>query len=270
MNGFTFSPGFHAEMTGSSDKHISGNCTNWGVVCWTGNSSVSQGGGASFANGGLFLVKTNGNWDATMPFDNQPSGIFRQIDGQFSLGTLNNSGTLKLEKGILNPYDLTATSSGSCQSCLGGNIPGAGFNQVNARNLGLDGSLLVTLTNGFDPTNGSSFVIATGANRNGQFASVTLPPAQSNLTWRVRYTPNEVILQAAPPLAMNGATHLENGRFQFVLSGPAAGAYVIQASTNLMDWFTVETNSPFTGNLIFTDPDTNLMPYCFYRCQIFD
>jgi hypothetical protein len=48
------------------------------------------------------------------------------------------------------------------------------------------------------------------------------------------------------------------------------GAYVIQASTNLVDWFTVETNSPFTGNLIFSDPDATHFHQRFYRCQIFD
>jgi hypothetical protein len=270
LGGFTFAPGFHADMTGSETKYIYGNCTNLGIVCWTGNSSVSQGSGASFANGGLFVVQTNGNWDASLPFNNQPGGIFRQIGGQFSLGALNNSGTLKLEKGTLNPSDLTAAAAGNYQSILSSGTPGAGFNQVQAQGLSLDGSLLVTLTNGYVPTNGGSFVLATGVNRNGQFASVTLPPAQSNLTWRVRYTANEVILQAAPPLAMNGTAQLENGRFQFILSGPAAEAYVVLASTNLMDWVVIETNRPFTGNLIFTDPDTNPVPHRFYRCQIFD
>ena len=32
----------------------------------------------------------------------------------------------------------------------------------------------------------------------------------------------------------------------------------------------VETNSPFTGNLIFTDPDATNFHRRFYRCQIFD
>jgi hypothetical protein len=257
-------------MTGPDDKNISGSSTNLGIVCWTGNSSVFSGTSATFENGGLFVIKTNGNWDATLSFNNQPGGIFRQIAGQFSLGTLNNSGTLKLEKGILNPGSLAAGSGGSYQTSLSGTAPGTGFNQLNAQNLALDGSLQVTLTNGFVPTNGSSFVIATGMDRTGQFASVILPPAQSNLTWRVRYTPNEVMVQAAPPLAMNGSAHLGDGGFQFTLSGPAAGAYVIEASTNLVNWRIIETNSPFSGNVIFTDPDADQIPHRYYRCQIFN
>ena len=270
MNGFTFAPDFHVDMTGPDNKSFSGSSTNLGIVCWTGNSSVFAGTSATFVNGGRFLIKTNGSWDATLSFNNQSGGTFQQIAGQFSLGTLNNSGTLKLEKGVLNPGSLASGSGGSYQTRLSGTTPGSGFNQLNAQYLALDGSLLVTLTNGFVPTNGSSFVIATGMDRAGQFASVILPPAQSNLTWRVRYTASEVILQAAPPLAMNGSAHLGDGRFQFTLSGPASGGYVIQASTNLVDWQIIETNRPFTGNVIFTDPDADQAPHRFYRCQIFD
>jgi hypothetical protein len=271
MDDSTFAFGFHVKMSGPDTKFFD-TCTNLGTICWTGDSTVSSPSGAAlFANGGLFLVKTNGNWNA-VTFDNQLGGVFRQIGGQFSAGSLYNSGTFKLEEGLLTPNGLTNTSSGSYQSSLSGNTPGTGFNQVNAQNLSLDGSLLVTLTNGFAPTNGSSFVIATSANGagTGQFASVTLPPMQSNSVWRVRYTPSEVILQAAPPLAMNGSAQLEDGRFQFMLSGPEAGAYVIQASTNLTDWFIIETNSPFSGNVIFTDPDAAQNPKRFYRCQIFN
>ena len=270
MSDFTFAPGFHVEMTGPDDKSFSDACTNLGIICWTGNSSVLSGGGATFVNGGLFLIKTNGNWDAALPFANQPNGTLRQITGQFSLGTLNNSGALELEQGLLQPANFVATSSGNHRISLSGSTPGTGFNQLNAQTLALDGSLMVTLTNGFVPTNGNSFTIATGGSRTGQFANVTLPPTQSNLTWRVRYTSDAVILQASSPLAMNGSTHLGDGRFQFMLSGPAAGAYVIQASTNLVDWFTVETNSPFPGNLIFTDLDATNFNWRFYRCQIFD
>ena len=53
-------------------------------------------------------------------------------------------------------------------------------------------------------------------------------------------------------------------------ASPVAGAYVIQAFTNLVDWFTVETNSPFTGNLIFSAPDATRFHQRFYRCRIFD
>ena len=270
MTGATFAPGFQMEINGISGKSFSGDCTNLGTIYWTGDGSVSQSGGASFGNGGLFLVEDDGNWDATLPFNNQPGGTFQQTCGQFSLGTLNNNGTLKLEHGYLNPGTLASGSSGTYQVSLGGNAPYSGFNQLNAQNLGLDGALRVTLTNGFIPTSGSSFVIAAGTSRTGQFAGVILPPAQSNLTWRVRYTPTEVILQAAPPLAMNGSTHLGDGQFQFTLSGPVAGAYVIEASTNLVDWSIIETNSPFTGNVIFTDPDADQVPHRFYRCQIFN
>src|SRR5205814_3922651 len=124
--------------------------------------------------------------------------------------------------------------------------------QLSAQNLALNGSLQVTLTNGFSPGNGSSFVIATNAVRSGSFAALTVPPLQSNLTWRVRYMPDSVILDVGTPPALSNVA-FTNGQFQLSLSGFASSAYDIQVSTNLFDWTTIETNSPFPGSINFTD-----------------
>jgi hypothetical protein len=57
-----------------------------------------------------------------------------------------------------------------------------------------------------------------------------------------------------------------NGQFNFDVSGVPGWSYVVQASTNLVDWENVQTNTaPFT----FTDVDASKYSHCYYRavCQ---
>ena len=53
-------------------------------------------------------------------------------------------------------------------------------------------------------------------------------------------------------------------------SGPAAAAYDIQVSTNLTDWTTIESNSPFSGEVLFTDTNSASSDHRFYRSRIFE
>ena len=53
-----------------------------------------------------------------------------------------------------------------------------------------------------------------------------------------------------------------NSQFQFSLTGVPTYSYIIQASTNLTNWTSIQTNtSPFT----FTDTLATNYPYRFYR-----
>ena len=52
------------------------------------------------------------------------------------------------------------------------------------------------------------------------------------------------------------------GQFSFSVAGISGGQYVVQSSTNLINWVSVLTNSaPFT----FTDTNAAALPQCFYR-----
>jgi hypothetical protein len=65
------------------------------------------------------------------------------------------------------------------------------------------------------------------------------------------------------------ATRLANGHFQFSLSGPNASSAIIEGSTNLLDWTSLQTNTPFTSPLLFDDPQAVGFPMRFYRATIF-
>jgi hypothetical protein len=52
------------------------------------------------------------------------------------------------------------------------------------------------------------------------------------------------------------------GQFRFTVSGDAGQNYVVQASTNMLDWMPVQTNAaPF----VFTDANTAGFSQRFYR-----
>jgi uncharacterized repeat protein (TIGR01451 family) len=73
----------------------------------------------------------------------------------------------------------------------------------------------------------------------------------------------DVSLLSAPVLS--GSLSETNGVFQFTLTGTPDGSYIIQASTNLVNWIPIYTNiSPF----IFTDPYASNYPSRFYRALV--
>jgi hypothetical protein len=64
----------------------------------------------------------------------------------------------------------------------------------------------------------------------------------------------------APSMASQG--YGINGEFQLIVTGVPGYSYIVQASTNLLDWTPVQTNvSPFS----FTDVSTTNYPNQFYR-----
>ena len=73
---------------------------------------------------------------------------------------------------------------------------------------------------------------------------------------------NETVYETPSAAAMLTALPASDGRFSFSLSGVSGYQYVVQASTNLMDWVSVETN---TAPFIFTDTNNVSLQSCFYR-----
>jgi hypothetical protein len=59
-----------------------------------------------------------------------------------------------------------------------------------------------------------------------------------------------------------------NRQFRFSLTGPAGSNAVIQASTNLQTWISLQTNSLAGGALLFTDTKTTNYPRRVYRAVL--
>jgi hypothetical protein len=59
---------------------------------------------------------------------------------------------------------------------------------------------------------------------------------------------------------------MTNGVVRFILSGQAASVFVVQASTNLVDWLSISTNTvPSAGSALIVDTSAATRPHCFYR-----
>jgi len=79
------------------------------------------------------------------------------------------------------------------------------------------------------------------------------------------FTPN---LRINPNASATNITKLkptgQNG-FQMQVTGLIGITYILQASTNMIDWVSLETNSAATSEFNFTDPATANFPSRFYR-----
>jgi hypothetical protein len=261
-------------ISGSADKLLYGAVLNQaGSTVWTGSGNLVGLNGAVLTNSGLFDIRT----DAAMPFGN--AGVVPSI---YNLGTVlksagggtnlcdfafNNNGTVDLRSGVLalsGGYIPSSTSQ--LKLAIGGLAPGTQFSQLNLGGAAaLAGTLSVTLTNGFSPTNGQSFAIVTYASESGQFASQQLPALPINLAWQVNYGATAVTLDVLQAKILNNASLLANGHFQFSVNGPDSSAVIIQGTTNLVDWVSLQTNAPFTGSLLFDEAVVAAYPGRFYR-----
>jgi hypothetical protein len=73
---------------------------------------------------------------------------------------------------------------------------------------------------------------------------------------------NEAVYTVPSAAAQLTALPGSAGGFSFSVSGVSGYQYVVQSSTNLIDWVSVQTNTvPFN----FTDTNVIGLPQCFYR-----
>ena len=56
-------------------------------------------------------------------------------------------------------------------------------------------------------------------------------------------------------------------QFGFILTGNSNLIVVVEASTNLVDWQPVQTNTLTTGSAYFSDPQWTNYPNRFYRLR---
>jgi hypothetical protein len=268
----TFGPGFNVVISNANYKPFYGYCTNQGTIHWLAEGPLQDAGSGSACvfNSGLFSIETNCTWDSSIAFNNLSGGTLRHVTPQSSIGDLTNNGTLQMSIGVLHVRNGVFGTGGTHQLTLRGSVSGTDFGQLAAQSLTVNGSLSITLTNSFVPTNGSSFLIATNISGTGQFAKTSLPQLPADRTWRIGYANNKIIAKVVSPTTVAGGTALPNGTFQFSLGGGAGGSYRIQASTNLTDWSTILSNGPFPGTLNFTDTNAPQYPRRFYRGQILD
>lgn len=96
-----------------------------------------------------------------------------------------------------------------------------------------------------------------------------------DVTASVRMDPNQLLAQTVtwnvmitlPELRLDSPQRLTNGAFSFRISGVAPQGFVIQASTNLVDWIPVATNSLAGGEFHYTNGTASDVSKRFYRAM---
>jgi hypothetical protein len=77
---------------------------------------------------------------------------------------------------------------------------------------------------------------------------------------------NSFAVVVAPYLRLINPTWTSGGHLQFSLNYTIQGVtYVLESSTNLVDWVSVTDFEGIGGSLTITDPETNVTPQRFYR-----
>ena len=69
---------------------------------------------------------------------------------------------------------------------------------------------------------------------------------------------------------MTGVVRLPDGRVSFSLAGAQGHTYIIQATTDLVNWANISTNYQAGSVIAFTDPDASKYARRFYRALLFD
>lgn len=81
---------------------------------------------------------------------------------------------------------------------IGGLTPGNQHDRLNVSGaVTLDGSLSVALVSGFVPADGDEFTVLTFPSAMGSFAASSFPPLPGDMTWKIRYHPTSVVLEAS-------------------------------------------------------------------------
>jgi hypothetical protein len=200
------------------------------------------------------------------------AGLWRKSGGTGTAtlqATFNNSGTVCVWQGVLHFAEGLSLSPASTVECslAGVNHPNDYGRITSSQSLPLAGRLAVTFRNGFIPGSGLQYDVV-AAPIVGQFESFAAPTISPHVFINPVHLPNLVCLVTTDPTPIiAGRPSFDNqGRLRLNIQGIVNQLYVVEASTNLVGWAALETNSiPVSTLWQFVDADSANLPRRFYR-----
>jgi hypothetical protein len=119
--------------------------------------------------------------------------------------------------------DLTLTSGNLALMELGGTIRGTGYDALNiGGTFTADGTLTVSLINGYSPTTGTMFNLFSAGSYKGTFATVTLPGLTPGLSW------DSSALASAGNLSVTGSAVPEPGTYALLAGGAGLAVALVR------------------------------------------
>ena len=94
---------------------------------------------------------------------------------------------------------------------------------------------------------------------------IKMPPLARNLVDTNAVAVLGDWINSLPGPAFYSAGYFTNGQFWLQLSGVAGRTYLLQGSTNLVNWITLNTNLAPTNVFNLKDPGASNFPQRFYR-----
>jgi len=76
------------------------------------------------------------------------------------------------------------------------------------------------------------------------------------------------LITSVPVMQIDSLRWLTNGSFSFRVTGAAPVSVVVQMSTNLLQWTSIQTSSFSSGKFFFTNTGANTAPQRFYRTVV--
>jgi hypothetical protein len=199
-------------------------------------------------------------------------------------GTLGGAGTISgsvTNNGVVSPGKPLGTlsiggnyvqaSGGALDINVGGTAPGTGYSLLAvSSNAVLAGTLNVALTNGYYPANTNTlYAFLTAKPVSGTFGGFFYPSSQVGM--KVDYATNDAALQITnlgptpSQVSFSGLGHV-SGKFA-VTVGAATAPYVVETSTNLVQWVSLYTNYSPAAPFQFSDPLATNSNARFYRVR---
>jgi len=174
---------------------------NVGTVTNMGTITIGSGTSLNLTNSGGSFVQTSGQTVVNGTLNSVPAV---QIQG----GTLSGSGTINanvIMGGTISPGNspgiltingnYTQTAFGAYVAELAGLTAGTGYDQLDVSGTAnLDGTLDVSLINGFTVALGDSFILMKYDSETGTFSMVDLPKLGNGLKWDLSYDPGFIDL----------------------------------------------------------------------------
>jgi uncharacterized repeat protein (TIGR03806 family) len=122
-------------------------------------------------------------------------------------------------------------------------------------------AIYYTLDGSLPTTNSTNSFLYSGAFNLFNSATVSANAFETNFVNSVAASAIFVV----QPLYFTSASFLPNGQFQLGFAGATSNNYVLQATTNFVNWIPLSTNLATTNLFDLFDPNATNFPYRFYR-----